>query len=146
MSDFSYNSENLTIPLNQVRLIIGDVNSTDAVFCNDEIDFFISEEANIYGASAIAKRAHAAKVFDKVSKTVGKLKIELQQQHEHLLKEAEILDGKSNTKGAPQLFAGGLSISGKEAERADTDRVDPKFTRDQDQFPGTGENSIGGTS
>jgi len=73
------------------------------------------------------------------------LKIELQQKHEHYISLAEQYKDTAASKGSVQLFAGGLTKSGKEAERSNTDRVDPKFTRSQDQFPGTGEEGIGST-
>lgn len=139
MSHGSYNDSDLSTDLNKVRLIIQDTSSTDFKFSDEEITFFISEEANIYGAAASAKESLASKTAEKVSKTVGKLKIELQQQFEHHIEQAKNFRTQSQTKGSSQIFAGGLSVTGKDAQRADTDRVDPKFTRDMDQFPGTGE-------
>ena len=141
MTHFSYNDSDLTTDLNKVRLLIQDTSSTDAQFSDEEIGFFIDTESNVHAAARAGCLALAAKTATAVSKTVGKLKIELQQKHEHYIDLANQYKDAAATKGSVQLFAGGLSISGKEAERADTDRVDPKFIRDQDQFPGTGEGS-----
>ena len=139
MTHFSYNDSDLTTDLNQVRLLIQDTSSTDAQFSDEEIGFFIDTESNVHAAARAGCLALAAKTATAVSKTVGELKIELQQKHEHYLSLAAQYKDAAATKGSVQLFAGGLTQSGKEAERADTDRVDPKFIRDQDQFPGTGE-------
>ena len=138
-TDFSYNPTDLTTELNQVRLLLQDTSSTGATFGDSEIQFFIDTESNVFGAVALGAQTKAMKFGESVSKTVGKLKIELQQKQEHFRDLAKEYRDLSLTKGTVQLFAGGLSVSGKAAQRADTDRVDPKFTRDQDQFPGTGE-------
>ena len=145
MTHFSYNDSDLSTDLNKVRRLIGDVNSTGVIFSDEEIEFFIDEESNIYGAAATAKKSWAATVATQVSKTVGKLKIELQQKHENLLKDAELLTSKAKTKGGIQLYAGGLSISGKDSENSDTDRVQPDFYRDMMDFPGTETNQGGST-
>ena len=139
MTHFSYNDSDLSTDLNKVRRLIGDVNSTNGLFSDEEIEFYIDTESNVFGAASLACVSLSAKFADSVSKTVGKLKIELQQKHDHYKDLAETYKQTSATKGSVQLFAGGLSITGKDAQRADTDRVDPKFTRDMDQFRGTGE-------
>lgn len=142
MTHFSYNDSDLSTGLNQVRLIIQDTSSTGALFSDEEIQFFIDTESNVFGAVSLAAYTAKAKFAQSVSKTVGKLSIELQQKAEHYGALGDKYALLAQTKGTVQLFAGGLSITGKEAELANSDRVDPKFTRDQDQFPGTGEDFI----
>jgi len=143
MTHFSYNDSDLSTELNQVRRLIGDVNSTGVIFSDEEIGFYIDQEANIYGAASVACESLQAKFAGGVSKTVGKLSIELQQRVTHYKDLAETYKAKSKMKGGIQLFAGGLSISQKEAERSNTDRVDPSFRRDFMDLPGTG---LGDTS
>lgn len=143
MTHFSYNDSDLSTELNQVRRLIGDVNSTGVLFSDEEIGFYIDQEANIYGAASVACESLQAKFAGGVSKTVGKLSIELQQRVTHYKDLAETYKAKSKMKGGIQLFAGGLSISQKEAERSNTDRVDPSFRRDFMDLPGTG---LGDTS
>ena len=46
------------------------------------------------------------------------------------------LAGATRTSIAP-VYAGGISISDKQANEADTNRVPPRFSRDQFAFPGT---------
>ncbi len=138
MTHFSYNDSDLSTDLNKVRRLIGDVSSTAGLFSDEEITFFIDEEANIYGAASVACESLSAKFAEGVSKTVGKLSLELQQKFDHFSDLAETFKTKSKMKGGIQLFAGGLTISGKQTERSDTDRVDPSFRRDMHDFPGTG--------
>ena len=145
MTHFSYNDSDLSTELNQVRLLIEDTNSTSVLFSDEEIEFFISQEANIYGAAAVACESLQAKFAGGVSKTVGKLSIELQQRVAHYKDLAETYKAKSKMKGGIQLFAGGLSESQKDAVNSNTDRVQPDFFRDMMDFPGTGTNQGGST-
>ena len=145
MTHFSYNDSDLSTDLNKVRRLIGDVNSTAGLFSDEEIEFFISEEANIYGAAAVACESLSAKFASGVSKTVGKLKINLQQKFDHYEKLSETFKTKSKTKGGIQLFAGGISQAQKDSEESNTDRVAPSFARDFMDFPGTGLSENGST-
>ena len=145
MTHFSYNDSDLSTDLNKVRRLIGDVSSTAGLFSDEEIEFYIAEEANIYGAASVACESLQAKFAGGVSKTVGKLSIELQQRVAHYKDLAETYKAKSKMKGGIQLFAGGLSISQKEAINSNTDRVDPSFFRDMHDFPGTALSEDGST-
>lgn len=135
---WSYNETDLTTELNQVRLLIQDTSSTGMLMSDEEVTFFIDQGSNIYESANLACISLKAKFADGVSKTVGKLSIELQQKTEHYGQLADTYLTKSKTKGGAQVFAGGLTISGKEAVRSNTDRVDPSFQRDFMDFPGTG--------
>ena len=133
-------SSGVSTDRDKIRLLIGDVSSSAAKTFNDEeLTFFGDEGGNVYGGAAIACEAFAAYYADQVSKSVGSLRIDLSNRHDHFIKQANEFQTRaaSGSVGTPQLYAGGLSISDKDTVEADTDRVQPDFYRGQDDFPNT---------
>ena len=126
-----------------VRLRVGDNSSGDQLLQNEEIDLLLSEAGNKYAAGAAAARAIAAHYGRNVSKTIGKLRIEMSQASEAYRSLAEDLDdeaasGAAASDGMNSPYAGGVSLSDRASDAADTDRPDYAFTRGQFDNPGTG--------
>ena len=146
--EFSYDdnllvsSTNITATQrNQVRLLIGDVNSTDRLFTDDEISFFVDQEANIYGAASVAAMSLQFRYSGQADKKVGDLSISLSQKSNSYRDLAKDYKAKSEDKGAPQIFMGGATISGKNTDRSNTDLVQPAFNKWQNDFPTVSSNS-----
>ena len=131
---FTYFDDNLGTSLNKVRLLIGDINSTDVQFSDDEINFFIDEESNIYGAASVACQALAMKFTPSVDKKVGPLWLEQSQIAAGYKTMAKDFKTKSNQKGSARIYLGGETISNKNIDKADTDVVQPFFKRNQNDF------------
>jgi len=123
--------------LNDVRLLIRDTNSTSVMFEDEEINTFLRLESNVYRAAGLAARTMQAKTSSKVSKTVGKLKIDLSDQAKAWGTLSDEFYAKGKSKGSPRPYAGGISISDKNTREANIDRVEPDFFKGQDDFPGT---------
>ncbi len=134
---FTYASTNLTTDLAKVRRLIGDTSSASAEFTDEEVTFFIGEEGTIYGAASIACESLAAKYAKKVDKSAGDLRISLSHKYEHFKGLAEKFRLDAKTKGAPSLYAGGISVSDKDTQESDSDRVDPDFYKGQFDYSGT---------
>lgn len=131
---FTYSSTNLTTDLAKVRRLIGDTASATAEFTDEEINFYIDTESNIYGAASVACGSLAAKYASKVNKTVGKLKIDASDKYKHFKELSESYKAKAKVKGAPTLYAGGISVADKDSQKADSDRVEPAFYRDMGDY------------
>lgn len=119
-----------------VRLRIGDNSSDDQLLQNEEIDLLLDTEGSKYGAAAVAARTIAAKYARRVDRTIGKLRISMQQASQHYFALADKIDdeamsGAAGSVGMSGMYAGGISITEKLSEEADTDRVKPAFTRGQ---------------
>lgn len=56
---FTYSTTDLTTSLAKVRRLIADTDSTNALFTDEEINFFLAESSGIYAAAALANRAIA---------------------------------------------------------------------------------------
>lgn len=113
-----------------VRLLIGDTDTTDQQLKDEEIDFFLAQEANIYSAACGASMALSGKYSRLADKEVGDLKLRLSQRSEHYQALCDVLSARASF-ALGDVFTGGVSVSGKETLHTDTNRVPPYFIRDQ---------------
>jgi hypothetical protein len=124
--------------LNTVRLLVGDTNTEDQQVQNEEITFGLSENGNnVYYAGAWIARAIASKYSRQVTTSLdGALKAnysDLSKQYKVL---ADDLEYQGKTSGAViGVLAGGITKSGIEAVRANTNRIEGSFRRDRFKNP-----------
>jgi len=130
---FTYNSTGLSSDTtSQVRLLIRDNSSGSYEFEDEELDWLVSDNPNVYYAAAVACETLASKYSSYANKQVGDLKISYRNQSAEYLSLARAL----RRKGAISAFtpyAGGISVSDKDSYEADTNRVVPAFRRDLHQ-------------
>lgn len=129
---WTYNAGALDQPLNAVRLMIGDTNTSDQQLQDEEILSFIAASGgNVASAAASAAKALAFKYARSVDKWVGDLKILASQRHRAYSdlydKLLAVAGGGSASLAVPS--AGGIRYSQKEAIREDSDLVRPSFRR-----------------
>jgi hypothetical protein len=111
-----------TSPLFEVRLILGDnitSGTTDAVLNakvqDEEIAYFLNNEANVYLAAAASAETISARYASLVRKTVGPLTVDYAAQAQNYASLAARLRERGQTKGgtgAPVF--GGISYNAKE--------------------------------
>lgn len=120
-----------------VRMRIGDNSSDNVLFQDEEIDVLLSDYGNKYAAAAAAARSLGAKFARQVTKQVGRLKISMVEASESYFDLAKRLDEETqlNSGGA---WVGGISVSDKETQEADTDWVGSRFSRGQFDNPRSG--------
>lgn len=134
---WTFNPDDMTTDLNKVRRLIGDVSSTAPLFQDEEIDFFTSSETNVFGAASLACESLAGLYAAQVNKQVGPLRLDASQKYDHFRDLAGRYAVLAKSKGSPQIYAGGISVSDKDTQEADTDRDAPYFKRGWDDFAGT---------
>ncbi len=118
--------------------MVGDTDSSDKLLQDDEVSALVSIYGNKFRAMIAACRAIAAKLARKaVDTTVGDLRSQLSQQYDHYMDLAERFESEYGLRVKP--FAGGISVSGKEAVEDDTDRVKPSFTMGGYDHSGAGD-------
>jgi hypothetical protein len=130
---WSYSGDPSDSDKDSVRFIVGDTDTTDQLVTDEEIAWALTQNSNIYGASAIIAGTIAAKFSRKVDKSVGDLKLSLSQKSKQYLQLQKDLNGKTATRVIP--FSGGISIANKDSYKDDTDRVRPAFNIDMQQDP-----------
>ena len=126
---WTYSQSQLDEPRNQVRLKLGDTDSSDQQLQDEEIDQFLAETDSVEGATLAAARALAARYSRSVDKWVGDLKILGSQRSRHYLALVKALSGKASIHAVPS--AGGVFQAEKEDMEQNNALVQPFFRRGQ---------------
>lgn len=126
-------SYNLSIIANSskdaVRLLIGDVVACDPQMQDEEIAYLVGLRGSLYGAAAECCRAMAAKFSRSVDQQGGTSKVFYSQMAKaYTLKSIEF-DNKATMFGSGTPYAGGISLSDKQIQDLNDDRVPPAFTK-----------------
>lgn len=140
---WSYTSSDLTPTtdagrLNIVRLLIGDTNTTDQQMQDAEITFALAQNSNnTYMAASWACRALVSKFARMVTTQLdGALSADYSDLMMHYQQLADTLEYQGKTSGASLgVRAGGITKTSIEAARADTNRIEGSFRRDQFKNP-----------
>jgi hypothetical protein len=134
----TYTNDPVGNPIDQIRLLVGDTDVSDALLQDAEILFFLSQDDNVYKAAAIAARSIAGKLVRSVTETkFDDVSQKTTPPSAHYLKLADALDAQANkisSRITLGLFAGGTSVSQMEAVRNDPDRA-PGFWDNQFDAP-----------
>ena len=132
-----------------VRFLIGDTDDTDQKVSDEEIAYLLTQNGNVFKASAMAARGISANYSAKVKeKMVGDLRItyiDRAKGYEELATRLEA-QAASGTVLALAPYAGGISVDDKATQVADSDWDTPAFWRGQFDYPGSGWDLGGSTS
>ena len=139
---WSYDERNLNTTdalgrLNATRFLIGDTNEDDQQVQDEEVAFALAQaNNNTYFAGAFLCRTIAAKYSRNVDvKISGALEETSSQLQAHYLELAEALEYQAQkTGGVLGIKACGITVSAVDGVRANTNRVTPKFNKDQFQL------------
>ena len=124
--------------LNTVRLLLGDTDSNDQQVQNEEIAFALAQNNNnVYFAGAWCARIVAAKYSRKVTTSIDNaISADYSDLAKQYNKLAESLEYQGKKSGAVVgIKAGGITKSGIDAVRANTNRITPSFRRDRFRNP-----------
>jgi len=121
---WSYNP-GLEKPLDQVRFLVGDTKIAKQLVQDEEINWALKQEHNIYMAAASVADKLATESRGLRSRTTGSLSRTFGP--EFWTARASDLRKRGSTHQV--LSAGGLSISGKEVQELDSDAVQPAIKR-----------------
>lgn len=120
-----------------VRFLIGDTDTSEQLLQDEEIQYLINTYGNVILAASYAARAVCAFFARCADKEIGDYSIKASQKSEAYCNLAEKLEKEYKEKElilvAP--YAGGISIDDKCNNQQDTDRVKPKFSKDQFDHP-----------
>lgn len=137
---FTYGADPINSTTDAIRLLCGDTDETEYYLEDSEVEYVASMQSNIWFAASMAAQAIAGKLAKSVDRTVGKLSIkgtDLVAQYVGLaaqLRKRGAMGGLTPILTAESVFA-------KQAQRLDTDRVKPDFSRRIMDYPGTGLSS-----
>lgn len=113
----------------QVRFLIGDTDSKDPLLQDEEILWVLTQYNNSPMNAAIrCCESIVAKFSRLANESVGQVRIDFKQKAEGYTKMMTILKGRLATEDAAP-YAGGISVSDKQANVQNTDRVKPDFRK-----------------
>jgi hypothetical protein len=144
---WTYNVVDLaTTPLYQIRLMIGDTDTTDQLLQDEEINWILVVQPVMTYAAADCADIIAASFARQVTTTNGALRVTAslrQQQYADLAKRLRA-NGAGLTPGgtsggaiAATPFVGGVSKQKNNELSSDSDNVLPSVALGQDDFPNT---------
>jgi hypothetical protein len=130
---WSYGGDPASNNKDAVRWAIQDTVSTSPLLEDSEINFALTQKETVLAASAECCLVLSRRFAAQSDTALGSLKVTYSKQAEVYAERAKEL--LSYAQGAHALFAGGTSVSDKLARAQNTDRVQPRFTRDQFSRP-----------
>lgn len=131
-----------------VRFLVGDTDLVTELFNDDEINWAIGQEENIYLAACIIAEARineilAASGSGVKRKKIGALEIEYGALEDYAASlQEKIPYWKSRGLVHQSPSCGGISIDDKRTVELDVDRVVPFFERDQFRHPGLARRNV----
>jgi hypothetical protein len=129
MGNWTYYPTKLaTSPKDQVRLLIGDTVSTDPQMQDEEINFYLTQRASVWGAAAECCQTLAARFARSVDQAVGTAKIAFSQMAANYARRAAVFNARAASMGGGLPYAGGISAADMLNQLNNPDRVEPSFT------------------
>ena len=124
--------------LNSVRLLVGDTDTADQQLQDEEVTFGLGQNNNsIYHTASWSARTIASKYSRQVTTALdGALSADYSDLAKQYKTLADSLEYQGKTAGASVgVLAGGITKSGIEAVRANTNRIEGSFRRDRFKNP-----------
>jgi len=114
--------------IDEVRLLIGDTNSSDQQLQDEEIQYYIDTYGPGINAAIPAVQGIMAKCARLVDEKTGEVEVDWSDKLNNYGKLLDQLQEQKLTKNVPDVFAGGTSVTDIENRESDTDRVQDCFT------------------
>lgn len=140
---FNFTSD-MSNPINQVRLMVGDTDSTDAQLQDEAISAYLPggplAAGSVYLAAAQCCEAIASAYARQIDLKIGNTTASPEPRMAHYRQRAKDLRAQNLRYGGLTPYSGGISISDKETIEGNTDRKEPAFTvtTGDDQGGGSG--------
>lgn len=125
---WSYEPDKLaTTGKDAVRLLIGDTFAQRQQMQDEEIFFYLGFRSTLYGAAAECCRTLSARYGSSVDRSAGTSKVTYSQLSKAYRSTYLLFEAKAAMSGGGIPYAGGISLSDKQRQELNTDRVDPNF-------------------
>lgn len=106
-SGWTYGGSPSTSTRDEFRLLVGDTDTTDQIFTDGEVAYWLAQNSNVTLAAALGCRAAAAKYARQVSFSVGKLSEQAAQKAERFLSLAKELEAQYRRTSASAFSSAG---------------------------------------
>ena len=123
---WTYSGDPANSDKDTVRFLVGDNHEDNPLVTDEEIQWALSRNANVYTAAANVAQALSAYFSTLASSTeIGPIKIDYGKRADYYASRAKELQQSAFTTATVAPYAGGISVADKEANESDTDRVQP---------------------
>ena len=146
---WTYSGDPATNARDSIRFLVGDTDTNDQLVTDEEIAWTNNQvtgsdtaTTDLYTVAYRVMLAIASKFSRLANQAIGDMRVDLSQKADNARTQAEqlrILAGRENLVPVP--YAGGISVSDKQIDRDNADRVDPFFT--SAQFANTSDYGAG---
>lgn len=139
VGSWTYTDSPSSVPRDAVRLLLGDTDPSKPLPLTDNaVAYALAQEGNDLNLAASRCAAQLSAHYSRqVDTSNGALSVSASQRAEAFRKLAATLRMKASRAGSTGVFAGGLTVSGKQALDEDTSAVQPQFRIGQDDLPNT---------
>ena len=125
---WTYTNNPATVPVDEVRLLVSDTDSSDPLISDEEITYFIAKAGDGIGAAYLAALSISAKFGRLADERTGQVEVKWSQRSRAYQALAADLKKQMTLLNAPMPYAGGISISDIESNRSNTDRNQEEFS------------------
>ena len=121
----------------KVRFLVFDTDTNEQLLNDEEIAWVLTQATNIFMAAASCAEAIAAKFAKDINRSVVGISAQPSSRAGFYLELADKLRAQASTTTTHgSIFAGGLTISGKNTLDANADDVQPGFKKGQFDWDG----------
>lgn len=124
---WSYSNNPASSEKDRVRFLIGDTMKCDPLLEDEEIEYLLDLEGELFKACALACEAIAAKFSRLASEKVGDISVSLNQKADAYHKLSAKFRSRASSIVSP--YAGGISQTDKEHTQLDSDNTPEVFRR-----------------
>ena len=125
---WTYSGDPSSSERDELRFIIGDTDSSDQQFSDEELDYLLTEYGSPLAAAVPAIEALIAKYSRYADQRTGDISISYSKRVDQYNDLLDTIKEKLATADA-RPYCGGISISDREIDEDDDDRVAPAFDR-----------------
>lgn len=125
---WTYTNDPVGEPVDAIRLLIQDTDSSDPLISDEEIAYFIAKGGSDIGAAYLAALSISAKFGRLADERTGGIEVKWSQRSRAYAALASDLKKQIIMHSAPMPYAGGVSISDIETRRSNTDRTTEAFS------------------
>ena len=123
----------------QIRLMVGDTDTSDQLLQDQEIAYFLTTYTTVGSAAVASARAILSIFARQVTKAVGDLRISASDRFKAYQEHLANLEDMALATDPYEIYAGGLSDAEVETDRADEDLRQARFRVGIHDFPRTAE-------
>lgn len=139
---WSYSGDPGASPLDELRFILGDTDTTDQQLSDEEVLFLLREHG---GSVATAAVAACRRLIAKYTRCIDQKTGDIDLKFSSRLAQYNDLFSHLRAGIVPTPYAGGISVSDIETVREDTDRQGPIFALGMLDNPADEPTGMGGT-